>query len=137
MLLARSPDRALSERAERPLKSCIVTQQNAPRTRLRTICLVMIVRNEAAIIRRCLDSVKGIISHWVICDTGSTDGTPEIILDHLKGIPGAVHQTLWIDFGHNRTQALKLAKGKADYHLLLDADMTLKVNGEFRDKLTA
>ena len=104
---------------------------------MKTICLVTIVRNEAAIIRRCLGSVKGIISHWVICDTGSTDGTPEIIADQFKGIPGALHQTPWMDFGHNRSVALKLAKGKADYHLLLDADMTLNVKGEFRDILTA
>ena len=97
----------------------------------------MIVRNEAAIIRRCLDSVKGIISHWVICDTGSTDNTQEIILDELKSVPGALHQTPWIDFGHNRSVALNLAKGKADYHLLLDADMALNVNGEFQDKLSA
>jgi hypothetical protein len=39
---------------------------------MKTICLVMIVKNEAAIIRRCLESVKSIIHDWVICDTGST-----------------------------------------------------------------
>jgi len=47
-----------------------------------------------------------------------------------------LHDVPWIDFGHNRTRALKLAKGRADYHLLLDADMTLNVAGEFRDRLT-
>ena len=40
-----------------------------------TICLNMIVRNEAPVIRRCLDSVMPIIDSWVIVDTGSTDGT--------------------------------------------------------------
>ena len=104
---------------------------------MKTICLVMIVRNEAGVIRRCLESIKPVINHWIICDTGSTDNTPEIIRETLAGIPGTLHREQWIDFGHNRTQAVKLAKGKADYHLLLDADMTLNVAGEFRDKLMA
>jgi glycosyltransferase involved in cell wall biosynthesis len=103
---------------------------------MKTICLVMIVKNEAAIIRRCLESVKPIIRYWVICDTGSTDDTPEIIRETLSGIPGTLHRVAWVDFGQNRTEALKLAKGKADYHLLLDADMTVNVSGEFSDKLT-
>ena len=86
---------------------------------MKTICLVMIVRNEAAVIRRCLESVKPLIEHWVICDTGSTDDTPEAIRQTLSGIPGTMHQVPWVDFGHNRTEALKLARGKADYHLLI------------------
>ena len=39
------------------------------------ICLNMIVKNEAHVIRRCLDSVRPHITHWVIVDTGSTDRT--------------------------------------------------------------
>src|SRR6266511_4634173 len=109
----------------------------ASQERVKTICLVMIVKDEAAVIRRCLESVKPVITHWVICDTGSTDDTRRIIEETLAGIPGELHEAPWIDFGHNRTQALKLAKGKADYHLLLDADMTLNVLGEFRELLAA
>jgi hypothetical protein len=30
-----------------------------------TICLVMIVKNESAVIRRCLDSVAKYINYWV------------------------------------------------------------------------
>ena len=39
----------------------------------------MIVKNESKIIKRCLDSVKDHIDYWVIVDTGSTDGTQDII----------------------------------------------------------
>jgi len=101
-----------------------------------TICLVMIVKNEAGVIRRCLDSVRGLINHRVICDTGSTDRTQEVIHQALTGIPGSLHQVPWVDFGHNRTEALQLARGKADYHLLLDADMTVNVSDDFRNRLT-
>jgi glycosyltransferase involved in cell wall biosynthesis len=104
---------------------------------MKTICLVMIVRNEAAVIRRCLDSVSGIIHYWVICDTGSSDDTTRMIREALKEIPGELHETPWVDFGHNRTLALKHARGKADYHLLIDADMTVSIRGEFGADLTA
>jgi glycosyltransferase involved in cell wall biosynthesis len=44
-----------------------------------SLCLNMIVKNEAPVIRRCLDSVRPIIDYWVIVDTGSTDGTQDVI----------------------------------------------------------
>ena len=115
----------------------LVTQADTPPPKRNTVCLVMIVRNEAAVIGRCLESVKPLIDHWVICDTGSTDDTSQIIQQTLSGIPGELHRAPWVDFGHNRTEALSLAKGKADYHLLLDADMILNVRGEFPRKLAA
>src|SRR6266851_4120733 len=102
---------------------------------MKRICLVMIVRNEAAVIRRCLASVKAIISHWVICDTGSTDDTRKIVLEELNGIPGTLYDDAWVDFGHNRSLAIARARGKADYHLLINADETLHLDGEFRNDL--
>ncbi len=88
----------------------------------KTICLNMIVKDESKVICRCLESVKPIIDYWVICDTGSTDGTQEIIRNFMKDIPGELHERPWVNFEHNRNQALDLAQGKADYVLLIDAD---------------
>ncbi|MBJ7533157.1 glycosyltransferase family 2 protein [Rhodomicrobium vannielii ATCC 17100] len=90
------------------------------------ICLNMIVKNEAAVIRRCLDSVRPIIGYWVIVDTGSTDGTQDIIREHLRDLPGELHERPWRDFAHNRTEALELARGKGDYTLIIDADDVLE-----------
>jgi predicted GH43/DUF377 family glycosyl hydrolase len=92
-----------------------------------TIGLCMIVRNEEAIVGRCLDSVAGLIDSWVICDTGSTDATPELVHAALADLPGELHETEWVDFGHNRSELMALARGSADYLLLLDADMTINV----------
>jgi hypothetical protein len=85
----------------------------------------MIVKNEAHVVRRCLDSVKPFIDTWVIVDTGSTDGTQGVIEAHLEGLPGELHERPWKDFGHNRTEALELARPKAEYTLLMDADEVL------------
>lgn len=89
----------------------------------------MIVKDEAHVIRRCLDSVRGLIDHWIIVDTGSTDGTQQVIKDHMAtlGIPGAVHEREWSDFATNRTGALRLARYNGDYTLLIDADDVLEL----------
>src|ERR1700753_2915568 len=92
-----------------------------------TICLNMIVKDEAPVIRRCLDSVRPLIDYWVIVDTGSTDGTQEIIREHLKDVSGELHERPWRDFAHNRSEALTLARGHGDYVLVIDADEVLQI----------
>jgi tetratricopeptide (TPR) repeat protein len=88
------------------------------------ICLNMIVKNEAHIVCETLDSVAPHISSWVIVDTGSDDGTQDLIAKHMAdlGIPGELHQRPWRNFGHNRTEALTLAQGHGDYIWVVDAD---------------
>ena len=91
-----------------------------------TVCLNMIVKDEASVIRRCLQSVKPFIDYWVIVDTGSSDGTQEIIREFMEDVPGELHERSWVNFGVNRNQALQLAKGKSDYLLFIDADEALE-----------
>lgn len=95
------------------------------------ICLVMIVKNESKVIRRCIDSVKDYISSWVIVDTGSTDGTQQLIKDIMEEfkIPGELYERPWVDYGHNRTESLQYSKNKGDYRLIIDADDVLVING--------
>ena len=97
------------------------------------ICLNMIVRNEAHIIHELVAAVAPHIDSWVIVDTGSTDGTQEKIrrLMEERGIPGDLHERPWRDFGHNRSEALALAQGKADYIWVMDADDTIAGTLEF------
>ena len=98
----------------------------------------MIVKNEKEVITRCLASVKPIIDYWVIVDTGSTDGTQDIIREFMKDVPGELHERPWKNFEHNRNEALELAKGKSDYALIMDADDILEFEPTFKlPKLTA
>jgi glycosyltransferase involved in cell wall biosynthesis len=87
-----------------------------------TICLNMIVKNEAGVMSRSLTSIRRLIDYWVIVDTGSTDGTQVIIKKLMEGIPGQLFERPWVHFAHNRNEALRLARGKTDYILFMDAD---------------
>jgi len=95
------------------------------------ICLTMIVKDEASIIRRCLDIARPMYDTWCIVDTGSTDGTQDIIREHMAGVPGELHERPWQDFATNRTEAIELARGLGDYLLFVDADDNLRVPDRF------
>ena len=91
-----------------------------------TICLNMIVKNESHIIQNTLENLCNKIKfdYWVICDTGSTDNTPQIIIDFFKNksIKGELFYDEWVNFAHNRTLALKRAYKKTQLLLIFDAD---------------
>ena len=93
----------------------------------------MIVKNETHIIKECFDSIHKYIDYWVIVDTGSTDGTQELIKQYFaeKGIPGELHERPWVSFGHNRSEALALCDGKADWAWMIDADDYVEGNFDF------
>jgi glycosyltransferase involved in cell wall biosynthesis len=86
----------------------------------------MIVKDESHIIADTLAHLceHFEFSYWVISDTGSTDGTQEIIRTFFaeRGIPGELTEDEWRDFGYNRTVALQHAYNKTDYLLVWDAD---------------
>ena len=103
-----------------------------------TICFATVCKNESHIIKSVLKSVYKYISYWVICDTGSTDGTQEIITSFFKekNIPGELFTDEWVGFGPNKTLMMERAKNKADYILHFDADDILMGDFEFTDKDT-
>ena len=82
-----------------------------------TIALVMIVRNEARCLARCLDSARAYVDDMLVLDTGSTDGTPDI----ARRCGARVAHFDWLhDFSAARNAAL--AQVDAAWRLVLDAD---------------
>lgn len=110
------------------------------------ICCTMIVKNEAHVIQRCLESVLPLVDCVCICDTGSTDNTWEAVHEALTvvaetgqpsriqmlgpRVPFVFMRCPWVNFGHNRTQAFRIAEREfkldaLDWHLVIDADDVL------------
>jgi glycosyltransferase involved in cell wall biosynthesis len=93
--------------------------------------LNMIVKNEAARIGRCLSSVIPYISSAAIVDTGSTDGTQDVIAKILgaHGIPASIGEAPFHNWAQARNAGLAHARlsNDWDYLLLCDADMELVV----------
>lgn len=113
---------------------------------MKTIALCMIVRNEAHIIERCLESVLPLIDYVLIVDTGSSDGTQESVRRYLKTarVPGEVIDESWQDFAYNRSFALAKLREQStiDYSLMIDADQVLIFDdgfdvGKFKTDLSA
>jgi glycosyltransferase involved in cell wall biosynthesis len=102
---------------------------------VKTIGLCMIVKNEAQVILRCLDSVRPFLDYVLIEDTGSTDGTQELIRGWLNrvGLPGVVIEEPWRDFSYNRSHALaKLREhSEIDYAFMIDADDRIDIDDRF------
>ncbi len=96
----------------------------------KTISLCMIVKDESHIIKECLESMIPYIDRYDITDTGSTDGTPDLIKEFMDehDVPGEVYLSDWKGFGdHNgnmgsRSESLRNCDGKADYAWVIDAD---------------
>lgn len=89
-----------------------------------SICLNAIVKNEEKGIHVMLESVVDFIDTYVIVDTGSTDGTKDVIKKFFDyhGIEGEIFDRPWYDdFGRSRTEAIELARGRGDYLLFMDA----------------
>lgn len=96
------------------------------------VCLNMIVKNEAHVIERCIRSVRPYIHSWAIVDTGSTDGTQELIRRLLADLPGELVERPWKNFAHNRNEALQLAHRYGDYALIIDADDVFEADAGFQ-----
>jgi glycosyltransferase involved in cell wall biosynthesis len=94
------------------------------------VTLLIIARNEAAAIGRCLDSVPFAAEKLVI-DSGSTDGTQEVAERHGARV---VHQD-WLGFGPQRNFATTQASH--DWILALDADEALspELAAEMQERL--
>lgn len=89
-----------------------------------TLGIVMIVKNESAVLAQCLETVKDADAIF-IADTGSADNTVEIA---KKYTPYVYTEFLWND---NFADARNFIKGKAttDWLLSIDADEVLDEGG--------
>ena len=85
-----------------------------------TISLCMIVKNEEAVLARCLDTVADLVDEIIIVDTGSTDKTKEIAAHYTEKL----YDFEWVyDFSKARNFAF--SKATQEYIYSADADEVL------------
>ncbi len=84
-----------------------------------SLSVIIIAKNEAAMIGDCLRSVSGLASQVVVVDSGSTDGTQALCREMGATVVG----TDWPGFGPQKNRALALAT--QEWVLSLDADERL------------
>lgn len=100
-----------------------------------TIGLSIIAKDEAAVIERCLQSVVLLCDYFLVIDTGSTDGTQDLVRAFLarNNLAGEVVEIAWRDFAHNRTAALQALRrhGDIEYCLMIDADEQIVYDDDF------
>lgn len=93
--------------------------EDQPAPVLVSACLI--VKDEEAILGKCLESVKELVDEIVVYDTGSTDGTVEI----ARQAGAKVIEGYWDDnFGRARNAALENCTGQWVLHI--DADETIE-----------
>ena len=92
------------------------------------LSLLMIVRNERKSIVKTLASTLPHVDRFTILDTGSTDGTQEIVaqLSEEYGVPGRIHEEPFVDFATCRNRCIELANQEATYFLSMDANDELR-----------
>lgn len=102
---------------------------------MKKLGLCMIVKDEGAIIERCLASVLPLVDFVLMVDTGSTDDTilKSAIFLSSNNVKYEIHQKKWVDFAHNRTEALGEAykHQEINYFLMIDADEILEFEPGF------
>lgn len=95
-----------------------------------TISLCMIVKNEEAVLARCLDSIADLMDEIIIVDTGSTDRTKEIAAKYTDKI----YDFEWIqDFSAARNYSF--SKATKDYIYVADADEVIDSENHERFRL--
>jgi len=90
----------------------------------------MVVKDEAEGIRRAIESCLPLVDDVVVHDTGSNDGTQDIV----RELGGQVIEEPWRhDFSYHRNLVLRACRG--DWIISIDGDEVLKDPGNFRETI--
>lgn len=96
----------------------------------KSITLATFVKNEAHCIEHMFESVKDFCSELVVVDTGSTDGTQDIV----RKWGARLYEVGFTNFGNIRTLTAHLSRGQ--WVLMLDADETISNPDKLQEMIT-
>ena len=90
------------------------------------ICYTMIIKNGGPLLEQVLIDNLPVIDRWCILDTGSTDGTQEVIKRVLKNKKGKLYEEPFVDFKISRNRCLDLAGHTCKFILMLDDTYSIR-----------
>jgi glycosyltransferase involved in cell wall biosynthesis len=101
------------------------------------VILVLMVRNEVRILRRCIQCALPFVDAVLVSDTGSSDATVEAARLCMQDAeqPLCISTEEWRDFGRNRTASMQACRAfckdlewstERTFALVLDADMQFR-----------
>jgi len=98
----------------------------------------MIIKDGGPLLEQVLRENIPFMDSWCILDTGSTDGTQDVILNTLKDIPGKLYEEPFINFRDSRNRCLELAGTDTKFIVMLDDTYVIRESkpGAFREFLT-
>jgi len=102
------------------------------------ISLVMIVKDEAKSLRSVLETAKPFCDRYTIVDTGSNDGTQEIVREVMGDMPGKLYHEPFEGYMKSRNRALELDgsdSNSAIFSLFLSGDEMLRDGAKLREYL--
>jgi tetratricopeptide (TPR) repeat protein len=90
------------------------------------IHLCIMVKNAGPMFEQVLTENLPIIDRWTVLDTGSTDGTQDLVRKVLGDKKGKLYEEPFINFRDSRNRCLDLAKKNCKYLLMLDDTYALR-----------
>ena len=94
------------------------------------IHLCIMVKNAGELFEKVLTENLPMVDRWTVLDTGSTDGTQDIVRKVLSNKKGKLYEEPFLNFRDSRNACLNLAGKNCKYTLMLDD--TYVVQGELR-----
>ena len=96
------------------------------------ICYTMIIKNGGNLLRQVLTENLNIIDRWCILDTGSTDGSQDVIREVLAHKKGKLYEEPFLNFRDSRNRCIELAGKMCKYIIMLDDTYVVKNDSLFR-----
>lgn len=106
------------------------------KTGLPLLELLVMVKNAGPGFREVMEQNLPVVEDWTVLDTGSTDGTLELLKELQLKFPGQVFQEPFTNFRDSRNRLLELSRKRCTFQIILDDTYVIQNGSRLREFLT-